>query len=218
MKPIVLLLAGILLFTNLQGQTLADSTDYNKGLKMIADAKTAQDYENAARYFDTLSVKRPNQWLAPLYAGLSYILASFKETGDKQLKDKLCDQAQVCIDSSALRNAETSEVAALQAFLYQARIDVSPMERGLEYSQKADAEIKKAESDNPEDPRPYFLYGMNVYYTPKLFDGGPEKALPHFEQAAEKFEVFVPAMPFMPSWGEQQNQEMIVKCKAEIKD
>lgn len=182
---------------------------------MIAAAKTVQDYENAANYFSTISSEKPLQWLAPLYAGLSYILASFKETGDKQLKDQMCDEAQVCIDSSALRNADASEVAALQAFLYQARIDVSPTERGLDYSLKADSEIKKAEAANPNDPRPYFLYGMNVYYTPRIFGGGPEKALPLFEQAAEKFNVFVPKMPFMPNWGKQQNLDMIAKCKVE---
>jgi hypothetical protein len=213
MKNIIFLIFGLLLFSSLQGQAIADSSIYDKGLKMIAAANTVQDYENAANYFNTISIEKPKQWLAPLYAGLSYILASFKESENKQLKDELCDKAQVCVDSSALRNADVSEVAALQAFLYQARIEVSPTERGLDYSLKADAEIKKAEASNPNDPRPYFLYGMNVYYTPKLFGGGPGKALPLFEQAAEKFEVFVPEMPFMPNWGKQQNLDMISKCK-----
>jgi hypothetical protein len=214
MKHFIFLNFGLLMFLNLQCQAMADSSIYNKGLRMIADAKTVQEYENAANYFNAISSDKPHQWLAPLYAGLSYILASFKETGDKQLKDKLCDKAQVCIDSSALRNADISEVAALQAFLYQARIDVSPTERGLDYSLKADTEIKKAEAANPMNPRPYFLYGMNEYYTPRIFGGGAEKALPLFEQAAEKFEVFVPEMPFMPNWGKQQNLDMIAKCKA----
>jgi hypothetical protein len=206
------------LFFEAGGQTITDSAIYNKGLIMIESAKTVEEYKNAGNYFDSLSSAKPDDWLAALYAGLSYILASRTEPNGKQ-KDELCDKAQVFIDSAAVRHADIAESASLQAFLYQTRIEVSPMERGLEYSMKADTEIKKAETVNSDDPRPYFLYAMNVYYTPAIFGGGAQKALPLFEKAAEKFDSFVPKMPFMPHWGEQQNLEMIRKCKdsAEIK-
>ena len=211
-KKILIGTCLILFFFNAGGQALTDSAAYNKGLLMIDSAKTTEEYKNAGNYFDALSSSRPNDWLAPLYAGLSYILASRAEPDSKQ-KDKLCDKAQVFIDSANARHADISESASLQAFLYQTRIEVSPMERGLEYSMKADTEIKKAETINSDDPRPYFLYAMNVYYTPAIFGGGPAKALPLFEKAAEKFDAFVPEMSFMPHWGKQQNMEMIRKCK-----
>ena len=212
MKKIIVILFSGLLFLDSGAQTISDSAAYNKGLFMIDSARTMQGYKAAGEYFDALSISKPKDWLAPLYAGLSYILASRSET-DVKLKDEFCDKAQVCINTANGRNADLSESASIQAFLYQARIDVSPLERGLEYSLKADSEIKKAEIINPFDPRPYFLYAMNVYYTPKLFGGGAEKALPLFEQAAEKFNAFVPEMPFMPHWGQQQNLEMIRKCR-----
>jgi hypothetical protein len=212
MKHLIIILFSVLSNISADAQTLTDSAAYKKGLFMIDSAKTVQDYKAAGDYFDALSSRKPNDWLAPLYAGLSYILASHKEP-DGKLKDELCDKAQVFIDTANMRHADISELASLQAFLYQARIEVSPMERGLEYSLKADSEIKKAKITDPNDPRPYFLYAMNVYYTPKLFGGGAEKALPLFVEAAEKFNVFVPKMPFMPHWGKQQNLNMIAKCK-----
>jgi hypothetical protein len=212
MKHFIIILFSVLIFLNTGAQTLIDSAAYNKGLYMIDTAQTVKGYISAGVYFDGLSSSKPNEWLSPLYAGLSYILASRNEP-DSKLKDELCDKAQVYIDSANAKHADKSESASLQAFLYQARIEVNPMERGLEYSLKADTEIKKAETSNSYDPRPYFLYAMNVYYTPKIFGGGAEKALPLFEQAAEKFNDFVPEMPFMPHWGKQQNLEMIQKCK-----
>lgn len=212
MKLFLIDLFIILFFVNAGGQTLNDSVAYNKGLIMIDSAKTAGDYEIAGDYFSVLTTGRSGDWLAPLYAGLGYILASRSEP-DSKLKDELCDKAQIFIDTASARHADLSESASLQAFLYQARIEVSPKERGLEYSMKADAEIKKAKAINSDDPRPYFLYAMNVFYTPSFFGGGAEKALPLFEQAAEKFNVFVPKMPFMPHWGKQQNLDMIEKCK-----
>jgi hypothetical protein len=216
MKHIFLILLSVLSVISANAQALNDSAAYKKGLWMIDSARTVQDYKAAGDFFEALSLNKPNDWLAPLYAGLSYILASRTEP-DGKLKDALCDRAQVFIDTANMRRADISESASLQAFLYQTRIEVSPMERGLEYSLKADSEIKKAEISNPDDPRPYFLYAMNVYYTPKLFGGGPEKALPLFEEAAERFNIFVPKTPFMPHWGKQQNLDMIEKCKNENK-
>jgi hypothetical protein len=181
----------------------------------MATATSVQDYENAGNYFANLFPDKQDEWLAPLYASLSYLLASFKETNHK-IKDELCDTAQVYINKSGQRQANVSELASVQAFLYQARIDVSPIERGLDYSTKADDQIKKAKAANPDNPRPYFLYAMNVYYTPKMFGGGPEKALPLFVEANQKFDSFTPELPFMPDWGKQQNLDMIKKCKEEI--
>jgi len=212
MKRIFILLFGALLINSTGAQNLLDSAAYNKGLRMIESSKTYQDFERAGNYFDVLTYKKKDEWLAPLYSALSFILASFREPDPKQ-KEVLCDKAQIYIDTSRMRYPDLSELASMQAFLYQARIDVSPMERGLEYSLKADSEIKKAEAANPGDPRAYFLYAMNVYYTPKIFGGGPKKALPLFEKAAEKFNEFVPKMSFMPHWGKQQNLDMIAKCR-----
>jgi len=212
-RILIMILLGSHL-VQIYSQILIDSTAYNKGLTMISSSRKTEDFLKAADYFHNLSIQKKNEWLAPLYGGLCYILASFHEPDVKQ-KDLLCDKAQNFLDTAKLRFADVSELAAIQAFLYQARIDVSPVERGLEYSQKADAEIRKAEKANPADPRPYFLYAMNVYYTPKVFGGGPEKALPLFEEAGEKFDAFVPQFPYMPHWGKQQNQDMISKCRVE---
>jgi TPR repeat protein len=212
MKQILIILFGGMLFASSGAQILQDSAVYNKGLLMIESSKTYQDFETAGNYFDKLTNSKRDEWLAPLYSALSFILASFREP-DTKLKEELCNKAQTYIDTSAMRHPDVSELASMQAFLYQARIDVSPMERGLEYSLKADAQIKKAEEANPGDPRAYFLYGMNIYYTPKIFGGGPEKALPLFEKAAVKFNDFVPKMAFIPHWGKQQNLDMIAKCR-----
>lgn len=214
MKKYIFFLVLALLSATAGAQTLHDSVAFDKGLTLIATSQSVQDYINAGQYFDKLTKTLQQDWLAPLYAALSCVLAAQHETDGKNI-DALCDEAQVYLDTATTRNADVSEVAAVQAFLYQARINVAPAERGLIYAEKADAEIKKAEAANPNDPRPYFLYAMNVYYTPKIFGGGPSKALPLFEQAAVKFDAFLPSMPFMPHWGEQQNDEMIAKCKQE---
>jgi len=212
MKRILFLLCIVLLGSRASMQTLSDSTVYNKGLRLLEAAETSQEYQKSGHYFAGLTTKKSNEWLAPLYSALSFILASFNEN-EGEIKDALLDKAQVYIDTSGMRHPDISELASIQAFLYQGRIAVSPIIRGMTYSKKAEMEIKKAEEANPGDPRAYFLDAMDKFYTPKIFGGGAEKALPLFEQAANKFSTFVPKTRFMPSWGKHQTLDMIAKCK-----
>jgi hypothetical protein len=83
----------------------------------------------------------------------------------------------------------------------------------LNYSRKADSWLKKAIAADPMNPRAHFLMACNVYYTPVLFKGGSENALPLFLKARERFRSYTPALPFMPDWGGTENQQMINKCK-----
>jgi len=61
------------------------------------------------------------------------------------------------------------------------------------------------------------LMGYNVFHTPAIFGGGAGKALPLFLKARERFSSFRPSLPFMPVWGEPENQEMIAKCNKSLK-
>ncbi len=69
----------------------------------------------------------------------------------------------------------------------------------MTYSSKAEASLKKATEINDKNPRAWSLLGYNLFYTPALFGGGAEKALPLFVKARDKFRSFRPLMPFYPS-------------------
>jgi len=198
------------------GQVMSDSSFYYQGIRMIAQAKTAGDYKMAASYFEDFGGRKPVQWLELYYAALSYIHASFKTETDKT-KDELMDKAQPLIDRAFSLKPEEPELMVLQAFLYQSRMQINPVMRGLTYSMKADASLKKAAEADAGNPRAWSLMGYNIFYTPAAFGGGPHKALPYFLKARDKYLSFSPALPFMPKWGEPENQEMIAECKKSIK-
>lgn len=192
-------------------QVVADSTLYDAGLALLDKAQTTNNYLEAAYYFKEMTVQLPEQWPAYYYAGLAYLRAS-QTALDSKYKDELIDKAQPLIDKAfAIRSGE-SELHALQAFLYQTRLQVNPEVRALNYSQKADASLKKALAASPSNPRVYMLMGYNTYYTPVLFGGGPKKALPLFIKAKEKYKAFKPELPYLPSWGAAENQQMIGEC------
>jgi len=198
-------------------QSLEDTSLYNPGIQLIRQATTENDYLKAAGYFENLTTPaRKPQWLQHYYTGLCYIQASYKAGQDKD-KDDLLDKAQFSISHAGKLNPEEPEVWVLQAFLYQSRIQVNPEMRGMSYSMKADANLKKATSADDSNPRAWSLMGYNVFHTPELFGGGAKKALPLFLKAREKYKIFKPLLPFMPQWGEPENERMISECLRNVK-
>ena len=182
---------------------------------MIGKAKNASDYMRAAGYFEELTGRMADQWLVPYYAALCYIQASYKEAGEKS-KDALMDKAQLHIDKGFNLEPGEPELMVLQAFLYQSRIQVNPEMRALTYSRKADANLKQAAATDDGNPRVWSLMGYNVFHTPAVFGGGASKALPLFLKARDRFRSFKPRLPFMPVWGEPENQEMIAECNKSL--
>jgi tetratricopeptide (TPR) repeat protein len=208
---IIAFLVSCFASVNLAAQVAEDSAMYNEGISLLNKAKTTDNYLEAAFYFQNQVRDYPGQWLVYYYAGLAYIQASQKAL-TSNYKDELIDKAQPLIDkASALKPGDT-EIQVLQAFLYQCRLQVNPQSRALTYSKKADACLKKALAADPENPRAYMLLGYNTYYTPAMLGGGPKNALPVFQKARAKFQTVKPAMPFFPSWGERENQQMIKEC------
>jgi tetratricopeptide (TPR) repeat protein len=210
------ILTGLFLISYAVSQAPVDSVAYNPGIQLIGKAKTEGDYVSAARYFEQLAARQPGQWVALYYIGLSYIHAS-NQAPEDETKDALLDKAQPILDKAFKLKPGDPELYVLQAFLYQSRIQVNPQLRGLTYSQKAEASLKKAQAKDPGNPRAYTLMGYNVYFTPVLFGGGPKNALPHFLKAQGKYRIFKPELSFYPHWGEQENEKMIRECQLAIK-
>ncbi len=204
---LIILFAGV----RVACQSEADSGMYKAGIDILDKARTTENYLEAAFYFEHVASEYPKQWLACYYVALSYIQASQKALASNY-KDQLTDKAQPFIDKAFLLKPGEPEIQILQAFLYQTRLQVNPQSRGLAYSQKAEASLKKAMAGDPDNPRAYFLMGCNIYYTPVMLRGGPKNALPMFIKARDKFRSYDPVLTFMPEWGEKENRGMIISC------
>jgi tetratricopeptide (TPR) repeat protein len=209
---LLICLSGII---NLYAQSIDDSTVYNRGIRMLETSKTLDNYMDAANYFEQLATQHPEQWLALYYEGFSYIHASYKAKGNNA-KDGLIDKAQPLIDRANKLKPGEPEIYVLQAFLYQSRMQVNPEMRGMSYSQKANTSLKKAVEADSSNPRAFLLMAYNTYYTPAMFGGGARNALPIFVKAKEKYLAFAPKLPFMPRWGETEDQQMITECKKAV--
>jgi len=146
----------------------------------------------------------PADWLPRYYQAYALLINVFQSKEDGDAKDNTLDQAEAALAKARKLGGDESELLVLQAYIYQARLGVSPMMRSMTYPRMVDEAVAKAKKINPANPRIYLVQANNKYYTPKMFGGGAEVAKPLFEEAKAKYAAFQPKSPLAPNWGERQ--------------
>lgn len=203
-----LFLTLIFLTTNAQSAKYEEAM--SKALESLNSASTGDDFINAANTFERIGMNEKNEWLPLYYSAYAYIVVCYVNP-DKEQTDAMLDKAQGFIDRAMEIAPKESELFALQAFLYPARITVDPMARGMEYMGKMNQALDEAIRLNPENPRSYYLRAITTLNMPEGFGGGAANAKPIFETAKEKFDKFIPKTSISPNWGKEQNEQELSK-------
>ncbi|MCR5889200.1 hypothetical protein LRS06_15790 [Hymenobacter sp. J193] len=171
--------------------------------ELMSTGDPAQLKQVDAKLERAASVK-PQDWLPRYYQAYARVITCFVSKEDGDTKDKYLDQAEAALTQARKLGGDESELLVLQAYLYQARLNVSPMARSMKYSGMVNETLGQAKKLNPANPRIYLVQANNVYYTPSMFGGGAEVAKPIYEVAKARFEAFKPSSALAPNWGEQQ--------------
>ena len=158
---------------------------------------------------------RPTDWLPRYYQARAYLKMGFG-AADGDQADKALDQAETAlIQARKLPGADQAEVLILQAYIYQGRIQASPMLRGPVYTGRVHEALDQALHLSPANPRAYLLLGNDLYFRPAMFGGGAAPAKPLYEKAAALFATFRPATALSPNWGEQTVTGLLAKIASE---
>jgi len=179
-----------------------------QNIKQLFETKHVNDFNSIAAHFKRIASAETDKWLPSYYAAYTYARSTYFISNADSI-DMQLDKAQAELDALLKRQDKESEIHVLQGFVYSLRI-TSPV-RGYKYSSLSNASLAKAEELNPDNPRVHYGKGNNIYYTPKMFGGGPHKAKPHYEKAARLFNLPVKNV-LWPSWGKQHNSQMLGKC------
>lgn len=166
---------------------------------------------------DLISRKFDKEWAPAYYDALSKIMLSYSEK-DNAKKDAYLDQAEDLLQkATTLANKKDdqlqSELFALTAMLNNARIGVDPAKRWKSYGKKFEDNLNQARKLNPKNPRIYFLKGTSVFYTPKAFGGGANRAMEYFNQARSMFAQEKKGDILVPYWGMESNEYFIRQCQ-----
>ena len=154
--------------------------------------------------FERAAAAAPTDWLPQYYQAYALLLNVFQSKEDGDAKDKTLDQAEAALGRARKLGGDESELLTLQAYLYQARLGISPMQRSQKYSGMVNQALAMAKALNPANPRIYLVQANNLYFTPEMFGGGAAAAKPVYDEALARFAAFKPANSLAPSWGERQ--------------
>jgi hypothetical protein len=179
-------------------------------IQKMGSVYSTENYQNCANTFERIVFSESKEWLTLYYASYCYIFMNFQEPENAK-KDQLLDKAQAFLDKAFKIAPNESELYALQALLYPARMNIDPMARGMQYIGLLNGAIENAIKANPTNPRPYYLKAIITLNMPEAMGGGKTAAKPLFETAKLKFDNFTPSSEIQPNWGKDLNQAELDK-------
>ena len=173
-------------------------------IKQVMSTGDAAELKGFAAKLERAATVAPADWLPRYYQAYALLINVFQSKEEGDAKDATLDQAEAALAQARQLKGDESELLTLQAYIYQARLGVSPMLRSMKYARMVTEAVAQAKALNPTNPRPYLVGANNVYFTPSVFGGGAEAARPLYLEAQARFAAYKPANVLLPNWGEGQ--------------
>ena len=195
----------------------AQSEKFTAAMKKNLDAldtsfKNPPSLLSVANNFERIALAEKNQWLPYYYAAFCQVNYGFMEK-DKSKVDAYADRATQLISKADSLSPNNSEISCVKSMIASCHMLVDPMTRYMEYGKATGQNLDAAISQDPTNPRPHYLKGQGLRYTPEQFGGGCKTALPEFEKAMAKYESFKKAGELYPDWGKAQVESLVQECK-----
>ena len=212
MKKLILYTLAIALAIPALPQTKKYVKSMAGTIELMNQSTAKEEFQQCIKQFEELAATYPDQWLPYYYQAQALAMLSLREKDIPTIDGNL-DRAQEAIEKADAIHAEESEIYVIKALLNLGRITVDPVGRSTIYFEAVSSDILKARELNPENPRAHFIQALFTLYMPEFLGGGPAGAKPKFLEAAEKFKSFEKPEPLWPNWGEDLNQDELVKLK-----
>ena len=174
--------------------------------------KNSANLLTLANKFERIAIAEKNQWLAYYYAALCQVNYTYMEQ-DKTKIDAIADKATELINKADSLQPNNSEISCIKSMIASSHMMVNPMQRFMEYGPESTSHIEAAMQQDPTNPRPEYLKGQGLKYTPEQFGGGCATAKPVLQSSLDKYNKFKPADEIHPNWGKQRVELLISECK-----
>lgn len=208
MKLFLSILISIILIGNIKADEDKYVTAMKKNLEKLDSLSDLNSFLDAANNFERIALAEKDKWLPYYYGSYLYVIASYIDT-IKEKKDSYLDKADQMITIADSLHPQESEIYTLKGMSAQSRLSIDPMNRWQKYGNEANSSFQMAMDLDTLNPRPEYLLGMGIFYTPAQFGGGAAAAKPYFESSIKKYDAFKPANDLMPNWGRNQVEEML---------
>ncbi len=197
--------------------SFAQSEKYMTAMKNNINAidtsfKNPQNLLSLANNFERIASAEKTKWLPYYYAALCQVNYTYMEQ-DKSKIDAIADKATSLINKADSLQPGNSEISCVKSMIASSHMMVNPMQRFMEYGQASADELENAMKQDPSNPRPYYLKGQGLKYTPEQYGGGCKTAAPLLQTAMDKFAAFKPASELVPDWGMKRTEMLLSECK-----
>ena len=212
MKKTVIFVVTLLMITalglnNAQAQqTFEDAI--MQGKKLLKKGMNTYDENTLLQgrsLFERLLMKEEKQDLIHYYVGyadyrlsIKYLQSNNLEEAKKYLDDGIT-HLEKCLDV----NDKFAEAHALVSSLYGQKI-MYDMSQAMVLGQLANASMKTAKLQEPENPRIAMLDAISMYFTPAEYGGSKENGYATMDKALKYFTTFKPEEKIFPDWGQAE--------------
>jgi hypothetical protein len=207
---------SIAILFSLSLASFAQSEKYTAAMKNNIAAidtsfKNPANLLSLANNFERIATAEKNQWLAYYYAAFCQVNFGFMEQ-DKDKVDNIADKATDFINKADSLMPNNSEISCIKSMIASCHMMVNPMQRWQEYGAESNGNMEKAMQQDPANPRPFYLKGQGLKFTPEQFGGGCKTAKPELQTSLDKYAAFKPASELHPNWGKSQVEQLIKAC------
>lgn len=214
MKTLTLIAVFLLsvIFANAQS---ALNNDIQKGINILDTMKAEKTNSEIVSHFEKIALNHAN-WEPQYYAAYSNLLLGMSKK-DQESKDELFSKALKYVKKADSINANNSEITTLKGYILFMQMSVYPQQRAMSLIPEASALFEKAIALDPENPRPYLLKGINLFYVPSMFGGDKTQAKVVLTTAKEKFDTYT-AKNLQLNWGRNKVEELLSNYKSALLD
>lgn len=200
------LIASILLSVSFAYAQSDLTSDIQKGINMLDTMKTEKTNQQAVSHFKTIAANSTN-WEPHYYAAYSNLLLGIGKK-DQESKDELFSKALIYIKKADSLSANNSEIITLKGYILFMQMSVYPQQRAMSLIPEANTLFEKAIVLDPENPRPYLLKGISLFYVPGMFGGDRSQAKVVLITAKAKFDKYT-AKNLQLNWGKAKVDELL---------
>lgn len=213
MKKMILSVAILFTATLLFAQSDKFAAAMKKNLEALeASFNNPPELLTMSNNFERIAAAEKSQWLPYYYAAFCQVNYGFIQQ-DKTKTDGYADKATELIAKADSLSPNNSEISCLKSMIASCHMMVDPMTRWQEYGQESASNLEASIQQDPTNPRPYYLKGQGLKYTPEQFGGGCKSAKVELQKAMDKYATFKSASELHPNWGKEQVEKLLNDCQ-----
>ncbi|MEM6377761.1 MAG: hypothetical protein AAF705_06090 [Bacteroidota bacterium] len=203
---------GLILFVScFYVLTTAAQSPYEAGMQKALEHLGKGEHQQATALLERISKAEQEKWIPNYYLAQALVYQSFAVENSTD-KTALLEKAKLAIAGAHEKSPNNSEVMTLEGLLYTAYVVIDPANYAMKYEPKIIALHQKAIKLNPDNPRAHLnliQYNMNKG---KWFGEDMTPYCNKLKALIPKFENQTSEMPFAPSHGQAQAEEIINSC------